>query len=253
MYINRSHFAIFFQFLQDPKSVLEDLDLSYTHIVDIGLHSLATALKGNKKLQELYLIGNPGVTEAGWEAFSTVLRDSNSALEKLDLRVCCIKVNAIISIANSLAKNIRLKELGLELDDLWVTTDGESELTALFSSILCNKSSILSTYNSNHTLTALLNKCTVQLPNELKDLLAINKENSVSQAARLKIIKTHFSGRQINMQPFTDMDVSVRAHVLAWMAETNICFIFCVPCHLCLKKWCRRRGRSGWLLYRQVI
>jgi hypothetical protein len=233
-YINRSHFAIFFQFLQDPKSVLEDLDLSYTHIADIGLYSLATALEGNKKLQELYLIGNPGITEAGWEAFSTVLRDSNSALEKLDLRVCGIKVNAIISIANSLANNIRLKELGLELDDRGsqqmvnqnLTATVVTEGTTLFSSILCNKSSILSTYNSNHTLTALWNKCTVQLPNDLKDLLAINKENSVSQAARLKIINTHFSGRQIKMQPFTDMDVSVRAHALAWKARDQYLFHF---------------------------
>ena len=42
-----------------------------------------------------------------------------------------------------------------------------------------------------------------------------------SQAAHLKIIKTHFSGRDSNMQHFMDMDLSVRPHAIAWMARDD--------------------------------
>jgi hypothetical protein len=53
----------------------------------------------------------------------------------------------------------------------------------------------------------------------LKSVLQINRENSVSQAARLKIINTHFSGSEINMQPFMEMNLNVRPHAIAWMAK----------------------------------
>jgi hypothetical protein len=243
------------------------LDLSHTQISDEGLHELATALEGNSTLKELYLVGNSCDTEAGWEAFSTVLRNSNSALEKLDMRKCCIKVNAFISIANSLANNNRLRELQFQLHTSDVTVselDSHSKSvvsdcgTALFLNILCNKSSILSTYHSNHTLTKVYKEtvkgsCThYSRSNDLEDLLAINANNSVSQAARLKIIKTHCiinrkkstqilsykerevvtmillgqRKRQMNMQPFVDMDVSVRAYALAWMARDQYLYHF---------------------------
>ena len=59
----------------------------------------------------------------------------------------------------------------------------------------------------------------VFVPEELTSLLRINRENSVSQAARLKIIKTHFSGNNINMEPFNKMAVNVRPHAIEWMAK----------------------------------
>jgi hypothetical protein len=49
--------------------------------------------------------------------------------------------------------------------------------------------------------------------------LKINRENSVSQAARLKIINTHFSGSEIIMHPFMEMNLSVRPYAIAWMAK----------------------------------
>ena len=64
------------------------------------------------------------------------------------------------------------------------------------------------------------------MPEDLKYLLQLNRDNSKSQAARLKIIKTHFSGREINMQPFTKMGLSVRPHAIAWMARDNNLFHF---------------------------
>ena len=91
---------------------------------------------------------------------------------------------------------------------------------AAFTRLLCNSSSIMSTYQSNHTLTRLCDRsCLKNLPEDLRFLLQLNEKNSVSQAARLKIIKTHFSGSEINMQPFISMDLCVRPHAIAWMVR----------------------------------
>ena len=50
-------------------------------------------------------------------------------------------------------------------------------------------------------------------------LLRINKENSNSQAAHIKIIKTHFSGSDINAQIFAHMEVNVLPTAFAWMVR----------------------------------
>jgi hypothetical protein len=58
------------------------------------------------------------------------------------------------------------------------------------------------------------------LPEDLRSLLRINRENSNSQVARIKIIKIHFSGSDINTQIFARMEVNVLS-LLGWveMAE----------------------------------
>ena len=55
-----------------------------------------------------------------------------------------------------------------------------------------------------------------------------NREIRVTQAARLKIIQVHFSGREINMQPFTEMkmELSIRPHAIAWMGRDNSLYQF---------------------------
>lgn len=140
-----SRWTAFFQFLQDPKSALEVFDLSYNDISDEGLHALVTALEGNSKLRELNLNGNSCDTERAWEAFSGVLRYSNSALEKLDMKKCCIKINAFISIVNLLANNNRLRELQFQLHTCGVTVSELDSHNKSVVNILCNESSILST------------------------------------------------------------------------------------------------------------
>ena len=57
------------------------------------------------------------------------------------------------------------------------------------------------------------------LPEGVNSLLRLNRENSMSQAARLKIIKNHFSGDNIDMQPFLGMKLEVWPHAAAWMAR----------------------------------
>ena len=163
------------------------------------------------------IYGNPAVT-AGWVDFSTVLRNPTSALEVIYVSNDSINDEVMQSFADALASNNKLRELNIftVIAHNHITPEGYAAMT----NILCDTSSILSTYHSNHTLEELCHKSFASpFPNDLSSLLKINKENSVSQAVRLKIINTHFSGSEINMQPFMEMNLSVRPHAIALMAK----------------------------------
>eukprot|EP00579_Thalassiosira_antarctica_P003203 CAMPEP_0201905442 /NCGR_PEP_ID=MMETSP0902-20130614/56515_1 /ASSEMBLY_ACC=CAM_ASM_000551 /TAXON_ID=420261 /ORGANISM="Thalassiosira antarctica, Strain CCMP982" /LENGTH=170 /DNA_ID=CAMNT_0048439555 /DNA_START=37 /DNA_END=553 /DNA_ORIENTATION=+ len=81
----------------------------------------------------------------------------------------------------------------------------------------------MDTFRSNHTLQKLCEEYyRDRLPEDLTSLLRLNRENGKSQSARLKIIKTHFSGDNINLQPFADMKLELVPHVIAWMGRYGI-------------------------------
>ena len=115
-----------------------------------------------------------------------------------------------------------LRELELGNDFSGITSIGY----AAFTRLLCNSSSIMSTYQSNHTLMKICERYSLNnnVPEDLRFLLQLNEKNTKSQAARLKIIKTHFSGSEINMHPFMNMDLCVRPHAIAWMVRDENAF-----------------------------
>jgi hypothetical protein len=145
--------------------------------------------------------------------FFAVLRNPTLKLEILDLYGSHINDTVMNSFANALTNNRNLQQLCIGNCYSVTVNGGYAALTRT----LCNKSSILSTYHSNHTLNML--DCNTFLPEELTSLLQINKYNNMNQAARLKIITTHFSGDDIKMEPFTKIAVSARPHAIAWMAK----------------------------------
>jgi hypothetical protein len=144
-------------------------------------------------------VGNPAVTTAGWVDFSTVLRNPTSALEVIYVSNDSINDEVIQSFADALANNNKLRELNIctVIAHNHITADVYAAMT----NILCDTSSIQSTYHSNHTLEIIcLEYYESPFPNDLSSILQINRESSVSQAARLKIINTHFSGSEIRNQ-----------------------------------------------------
>ena len=216
--------------LRRPNSVLEKLDMSDNCIGDIGINALTNALLDNSILKELSVDdaetdGNHYVTSTGWMNFSSVLRNPTSALEVLTVWSGSINDEVMHSFADALANNNKLRELNVGKEYTDITPDGYAAMTNL----LCNKSSILNTFNSNHTLEMRSHESDEHesdrfndkwlWPNDISSLLKINRENSVSQAARLKIINSHFSGSEINMQPFMEMNLNVRPYAIAWMAK----------------------------------
>ena len=211
--------ALFHPLLQNPNSVLEKLDLSLsaTNITDEVATALTIALANNSRLRKLDLSSNHDVTATGWVGFSVVLRNPNTALEILDLQDNDLNDQVITYFADALVNNNMLRDLNLNGTN--VSYDGY----AAFTHTLCNNASILITYHSNHTLARLCANTYDgrRFPEDLSSLLQVNRENSKSQAARLKIIKTHFSGRDSNMQHFMDIDLSVRPHAIAWMTRDD--------------------------------
>jgi hypothetical protein len=184
-------------------------------ITNEELEALTDALETNSSLKILTLSANNSITAEGWMIFSAVLRNPSSKLEKLVLVLYGSHINDTVmnSFADALTNNRKLQQLCIGNCDSVTVNGGYAALTRT----LCNKSSILRTYHSNHTLNMLNGN--FFLPEELTSLLQINKYNNMNQAARLKIIKTHFSGNDIKMEPFTKIAVSVRPHAIAWMAK----------------------------------
>ena len=145
------------------------------------------------------------------------LRNPNSKLEVLDLENDPINNHVIIPFADALSNNWRLQKLVITSEMSNITPDGFLSFTY---TLLCNNSSILSTYLSNHSLEMLSHTSNEDpTPEDLISLLRINRENSNIQTAHIKIIKIHFSGSDINTQIIAHMDVNVLPTVIAWMSR----------------------------------
>jgi hypothetical protein len=198
----------FLNILGEHNSVLEKLDLSVNNEI---LDAVTVFLSNNNRLRELCLHTTRQVADATWVAFSTVQGNPNSVLQKLDLQQNLFNDRVMNYFADTLMNNESLR-------DLIFCRNNDSY--ASFTCILCSNSSILGTYQSNHTLERLCSDDSESwLPVELTYVLQINRENSKSQIVRLKIINTHFSGIDIKTLPFTDMGLEVLPNAIAWMGR----------------------------------
>ena len=206
--------------LRNPTSALVELALSRNFINDHALISISNALvnNNNTRLRYLHLEDSANVTPMGWDALSTVLRNPTSALEKLYLSNSSINDHNVVSFVNALAGNISLRKLNLRGNN--ITATGWD----VFDNLLCNTSSIMNTYHSNHTLDKLFYDEPLEQPGDMEVhieyLLGINhNSSSISQAARFKIILSHFLGSVVDLQPFTAMHTSILPFATAWMAK----------------------------------
>jgi hypothetical protein len=119
-------------FLAFPNNAkLEKLVLGYNdNINDEALDVFTMSLMNNRTLINLHLDEFPNVTTAGWTAFSSVVRNPNSFLEKLFLTPLVWSAdeprgynaddanNVAISFADALTNNKRLRELKIYLCQL---------------------------------------------------------------------------------------------------------------------------------------
>ena len=223
--ITRSGWESLFSAISNNKnSALGYLNLSSCDFNGELLISLANALSDNSTVRELRLWHNKPhvkVTAAEWQAFSMrLLSNTNSGLEKLDLFQTEVDEETMIGFATALAGNKSLKEL--------VTSDGNVEckarVWAAFARVMCNTTSIMATYNSNHTLQQLyerqLDEKRFMLHQCVRLFMGFHSEMTESQAARLKIIKVHFRGG-CAVKPFIDMHLNVLPHALSWIGRDS--------------------------------
>jgi hypothetical protein len=208
-----------YQMLESPSCSLKILNLNHNGLDDELIQSLANALANNGLLRKLNLSNNWQITNVGWETFAAVLRNPNSSLEKLDLSPIEISDQAMMFFAGSLTNNITLTDLILDHDPDEQGRHIKPVGCAAFIRMLCGDSSILSTYHSNHTLERLC--CAHRedsLPEDLLSLLQINRDNNLSQAARMKILM--LSGE--DLAPFfLCMKINALPYAIAWMARDD--------------------------------
>jgi len=225
----------FFNSLQDSNLDLVHLSVEDNSIDDEGLQLLVRFVSNMNSLKALWLGRNRRVTPSGWQALSDYLQSPNFALEELHLYENIINDDTVIAFTRALTHNKTLERLtlgGYYDDDIDDEDEDVGELNHLISersweavsTLLCNKTSIMNTYSSNHTLQHL----GYYIPDELADCLVpylkLNKNKDKVEVARQKILHTHFSDDDSsNMQEFLDMELEVIPTAISWMGKpTNV-------------------------------
>lgn len=115
---------------------------------------LVNSLASNSVLRYLDIGYNHQVTTlGGLRTFAAILQNPSSSLKKIDLRQNFIDGDTLVSLANwLLMHNTKLTELLLDEHIGSITITGWDAV----SNVLRDKSSIDSTFNSNHTLQCVV-------------------------------------------------------------------------------------------------
>ena len=216
-----------FTTLQESSLNLVQLYLDGNEIDDEGIRLLVPLLSSMSSLKCLSLGSNRSISSVGWRALTELLQSPNCALEILDASESKINDDTVVAFTNVLSHNKTLKQLDLydcfddEEEDELITERGWGAVSAL----LCNKSSIMDTYNSNHILHDL--GCDpsyssldeeLELPDDLVLYLALNMNEDKTEVARQKILQTHFSDKS-NIQELLDMELEVLPAAIEWIGR----------------------------------
>lgn len=192
--------------LKQSAGGIKMLNLLRNGIDDAGVEALVDGLAHCRGLQELNLSGNPAITIRGLRALAALLEDPNSSLQELDLSKCGIKDDGAIIVANALANNSMLETLHLDSDE-----DISSEGWDAFFNVLCDTSSVNSTFLSNHTLWILA--LGDRDRDDVATLQGLNEENDKKKVAIRKILLHH---DDFDMQPLFEWDLKMLPLVVEW-------------------------------------
>ncbi len=185
--ITNSGWHVFFAIFARPSCSIEDLFLHHFPLGDEFVTHLGNALAINQTLKYLHIGMSISFRVVGWKSLASCLNNPNSALEELNLLGCGIDSGGVAAILTGLAGNSTLKRLNIEYADI-------IESVEVLSHFLCDKTSIGSTYLSNHTMNSL------HLPHyrdpvpAVSSYLKMNRNRNKFEVARRKILAHHFSG-----------------------------------------------------------
>ena len=191
---------------------LQYLYISNNDVGDEGIEALVPALANCNQLNELYISDNPSITTKGWQSLATILEAPNSNLEVLDMSQNNVNDEPVASFASALANNHTLHTLYL---------DNNRSITAFglqaFSNVLCDTTSINSTYLSNHTLYYLGDEFYENAI--IGPLLDMNERDDKKEVAVIKILQNH---SDFDMQPFFEWEFKVLPLVLSWLERASV-------------------------------
>ena len=235
--INPNGWIDFFRTLRNSSTVLKDLILdNCNYITDAVVPTLVSSLGSIRSLKSLGMascfwdITSRG---QGWQTLATLLQNQNCMLTKLDIQENgSFDDDALVAFADALRNNSRLCELNL------IGNDDPAESTwATLTNALCDKTSIETLYNSNHTLQKVVDKedgrvnpdsaeyfdSSYHFPQDLRSVLQINRRGNKAQAAREKIIRYHMlKDNVVNIESFLDMELNELPSAISWIGRDEL-------------------------------
>jgi hypothetical protein len=194
---------------------LETLHIDYNVINDEGLQALVSGLMHCRSLKELDLGWNRSITADGLRSLLPLLQSEAHSLERLDLCRIDFGDDGAIALAEGLRGNSSLKELRLSPNEAGITAAGWSA----FSRLLCDTSTVNSTYQSNHTLTKIGDIRNEGTPQYILDYLALNKSKLTDASiCKRKILRSH---PDLDMEPFFKLKMKFLPAVISWLQTSR--------------------------------
>ena len=198
---------------------LHELSLGGNNIGDRGMEVLTNALLSNTRLRYLNLSFSHDrkTTAKGWKSLSTLLERPDSNLEVLVLQYNRIDDEVALNFAKALTNNCSLKRLNIKA--CYVKSKGWEA----FQKLLCDSTSIDSTFLSNHTLESLddwvgwRSSYTSKLPATLTSCLEANREADKVRVAKMKVLNAHPT---LDMTSLFEWDLKALPYVTTWFDET---------------------------------
>ena len=210
--------------LQSSAKKMRRLSLGNTGIGDEGIETLVPALKQCIDLKRLFLDRNSSITTLGWESIASVFEVPTHPLKFLSVCENNIDNTAMAAFARFLSKNHTLRHLRMLGRSQFYPEDRDGPYQKLdvvcqdaFSKLLCDTSSVTSTYLSNHTLENFGRMAGIQLE-ILEPLLWLNGRRDKTEVATIKILQNH---HDFDMQPFFEWEFKVLPLVLGWLERAS--------------------------------
>ena len=209
MNIGRNECTALSTLLRCTTTRLQKLNLDHNYINDDeGMGLLLPSLYGHT-LRYLDLGSNRSITTTNWKIFSTILEVPGSTLQKLIVSNNNIGDEGALVFANALVGNSTLKLLSLQY--CGITAEG----WAPFAKLLCDTSSIMNTYMSNHTLENIHRTDDFHVNN----YLVLNRSyQNKQQVAMSKILQYH---SHFDMRPFFEWEFKVLPIMINWFVKAT--------------------------------
>lgn len=137
------------------------------------------------------------IGNAGCETLATLLKDSNCSLQRLSLSRNHLSDDGATAIANSLANNATLIKFYIQTWSINTRVVQDA-----FTDVMCNTSSIMDTYHSNHTLQTL--STPQPICGKCMWLRSLNEDSTNRHVAIRKIVQYH---PNIDMTPLFELDM----------------------------------------------
>jgi len=203
--------------LRCSATELEHLALGGNEINDEGVDALVPVLKNCSHLHTLVLSNNLAISLKGWRCLATILESPNtSSLTTLYVSGNNIDDEVATTLTSALLSNHTLTSLGIiDYHNPSITNEGWKAFTKL----LCDTSTVNSTFLSNHTLGYMFNlrhDCSFQ--NTLRPLLELNQRQDKKLVAMIKILQNH---NDFDMMPFFEWEFKVLPLMINWLERAS--------------------------------